>query len=136
MKERNHLLLIVLCLICFSCKPENGLEVELANSIKSLDNRLLNDNKSVVIIPGEGCGGCISNATAQVIDHIDSLNVNVIFTGVGDAKLLKLEIGEEFLDRPDVFFDAESILMETHIASIYPRIVSVKRKKIESINQF
>ena len=81
--------------------------------------------KSIIVIPYEGCSGCISNTTAFVKEHIDTLRSNIIFTGIEDFKILKLKIGPKVLKSDKVYFDLDNKLMQKEFASIYPQIVTV-----------
>ncbi len=94
--------------------------------------------KTVVVIPNEGCGGCISNATRYMIEHIDALNNStcVIFTGIKDLKLFKLQVNNTFLNRSDVFIDANNELFKGEMSSIYPQIIYVEEGEVIDVVVF
>ena len=126
----------LLLVLLSSCKNEGEIYTELLEGLNKVNIKLTEGETDVIIIPGAGCGGCISLVTSYVLDHIDTLSSNVVFTGVGDMKLFRLEVGKEFLTNPKVFVDTENFLMNTKISSIYPRQLMFNGNKIEKVIDF
>lgn len=85
----------------------------------------------ILIIPREGCGGCISGVTYYVVKNYDKLDADltVVFTGVGDLKLLKEQVGEAFIDKPNVIIDTSGYFQAPKIVSNYPTLVRLDLKK-------
>ncbi len=132
-KINPHLILLLILGLCGLQACSDGEKESMRATILDIDNQLLQSSNDIIIIPGEGCGGCISNATSYIMEHIDSLDVNVVLTGVGDMKLLRLELGD-LLQRSNVFVDSKNLLMNPLIASVYPRIVKLKNGSINEVN--
>lgn len=128
----------VLLVLLSSCKSEEENYIELTTSLSKVNVQLTEGETGVIIIPGagSGCGSCISQATSYVLDYIDTLSSNVVFTGVVDMKLFRLEVGDDFLANPKVFIDKENHLMNTHVSSIYPRQLTFSGKKIKRVVDF
>ncbi|MFQ5447802.1 MAG: hypothetical protein ACE5FF_12790 [Saprospiraceae bacterium] len=83
--------------------------------------------KSCIVIPDEGCSGCIKKSTLFVVNKIDSLsNTLIIFTGVRDMKVLSMKVGKEFLLRKNVLIDSSDILKNPAFSSIYPQKIELK----------
>lgn len=95
----------------------------------------MNDSiEQAFVIPNEGCGGCISNATNYVYNNIDTLsNSIIIFTKVRDKKLLKNQLGDTFLSRKNVFIDKKNFA-SIDLNTIYPKIYTLKNRKVVDEN--
>lgn len=117
----KKLVLLLTVISLFSCHTNEKFKI-LSEDLKIIDHDQSNFKK-VIIIPNEGCTGCISNATAFIKENIDSLKSNVIFTGIQDFKVLKFKIGNKVLNSKKVYFDRENKFMQKEIASIYPQMV-------------
>ncbi len=94
----------------------------------------------IVVVPGAGCGGCISEATYFLVKNYDNMvdGVTIVFTGVNDRKLLKNEVGEHFLSKPNVKIDKDNYFLAPEIASNYPQVITFKERsnEIEDIKNF
>lgn len=118
------------------CSHSDSQIVRLEKKLVLINEDILTAG-SIIVIPREGCGGCIQNATSFVIKKIDSIGSIVIFTGVNDKKLLRAQLGEKFISNTGkYFFDTGNLLMESHLTSIYPVIILIKDSKIQSIETF
>lgn len=108
-----------------SCSsPEDKIIVDLLNPY-------IGNTKSstgLVIIPREGCGGCINSTTVFMKKYLPQLeNTFVIYTGVEDKKLFKLQVGEDFLKNSKVIIDSENNLLRNEIIpGVYPRLYVIK----------
>lgn len=81
----------------------------------------------MLVIPGEGCPGCISDAADFATQKIDSMkNVMVIFTRVLDRKLLKLKFPNRFLTHERVRIDTDNVLSQTNLLGAYPVVFYLK----------
>ncbi|WP_339693905.1 hypothetical protein [uncultured Roseivirga sp.] len=91
----------------------------------------------IIVIPGEGCGGCISSATYFVTENYESLrDVAIVFTGVQDTKLLKNQIGDEFLNKENVFIDSNNFLMKREVRSSYPYTLKMSSSRVTDFTLF
>lgn len=70
-----------------SCSTKAGKYKLYSETIQNSFNIDLNDFSKVIIIPNEGCTGCISGATSFVINTLgDSDSTAIIFTRIRDKK--------------------------------------------------
>jgi hypothetical protein len=126
-------------LLLFSyCKnPDNGRFVELDKGFRiTLPPDALENSRLCIIIPRSGCGGCIDNAVQYLKTKMDSLkDVNIVITGISDKKLLKLELGSDFLSRKNVYLDTNRAFQGVKIISSYPQIVSMKDGRATEIHE-
>ncbi len=119
------------------CAAKSKYETYQSRLMELGGNKLANNYSAVVLIPQEGCGGCISNATQFITEHIDSLNrVAIIFTGVRDKKLLKLRIDSRFFTRDNVYFDDNNLFMHLDVASTYPQLLHIKDGQVALVETF
>jgi len=131
-------------LICFTCSI-----VSMACYKKRLDEKQQsyhdavekNDINSlkVLVIPRAGCGGCISGVTYYVVKNYDRLDTSmaIVFTGVGDLKLLKNQVGADFLNKPNVIIDKDSYFQSSTIVSDYPTLVKLnQQREMQSVVNF
>ncbi|MCO6359166.1 hypothetical protein BXY85_1643 [Roseivirga pacifica] len=89
--------------------------------------------KYVLLLPGEGCSGCISS-TEKFVKTLDSSDeILVIFTSIRSKKVLKLKTGIN-LDQEFLVFDENSILNEGRTYSIYPTLFNLEKGKVSSFD--
>lgn len=90
----KYIPLFVLCLLVVSCKP--GFNEEL---IERIENDIDLSNYSLVVVtPGAGCPGCISQAEYFVAESKDRDDYLFIFTNIQSHKLLRLKMKEQGMD--------------------------------------
>ena len=53
-----------------------------------------------------------------------------------DFKLLKIQIGADFLNQRHVTIDTNHVFMRTGVNSIYPQILSIKNSKIINVANY
>lgn len=114
-----------LILLFASCSEGNKNSGLYKNA---LNQNHIEHQKYVVVVPGAGCGGCISNATYFLVNNYSKIkdSVTIVFTGVMDKKLLKNEVGEEFLKNSNVKIDQDNYFLAPEIVSNYPQVISFK----------
>jgi hypothetical protein len=98
------------------------------------ESQRISQYSKVITIPKQGCSGCISGATDYVITTIDSLaesNVAVVFTDINDTKELRLILGEEVLEKSNLYIDKVGVIA-TKFPSIYPQVFEKDKSKIIS----
>lgn len=123
-------------LLHYSCTSNTANEL-FNNTLINISPNLTN-YEAVIIIPNEGCGGCINDATYFVIENINSFtkNIAIVFTGIKDMKLFKLQIPSHFIERNNVFIDHSNYLDNREISSIYPQALFLEKKKVKSTEVF
>lgn len=124
---KNSLCLLVLIFGIVSC--HNSEYKKIASQLESVDSKILNNDYNIVLIPGEGCGGCISNATKFVVENIDVLEIQVVFTKIGDLKLLKNTLPPNFVEHERVYFDIDNLLDFPKL-TIYPLEMQIKNRLV------
>lgn len=137
MKEIAYTSIIIITISLTGCvfkiKEDSGY---IEERLSLLSPALLQAD-SIIIIPNEGCGGCIKNATSFIIDNIDSINMPVIFTRINDKKLLSIHLGTNLLSKTDkVYLDYNNHLSEVPEFSVYPTKICLTKQKINSITTF
>jgi len=123
------LLLMITLIMLLSCGKKNSPKYAVID--KSLGTILnkdeINNSHYCVVIPRAGCGGCIDNASMYVKRNISKFkNVQVIFTGVVDRKLLHLELGDIVLKLPNVHIDKADLFQDLKVKSIYPQVLTLE----------
>ncbi|MEL6560862.1 MAG: hypothetical protein AAFQ94_21890 [Bacteroidota bacterium] len=145
-KLKSFNLLVLIWLLFISCndttkdKAEEFLKSRYAKTIQalqSIDSSLIKSDL-VVIIPNEGCGGCISNATSYLTENISDIKakVAVVFTGIRDKKLFRLQVDKDFLKLESVYIDEDNYFLDSDLSSVYPQMISLKNEEVTSIQTF
>ena len=128
--------ILLLFLLTISCDNEY---ITWQNAINQFYFQALDSIDNIVIIPNEGCGGCITNVTHFFIENYKGKyesNTILVFTGVKDLKQLKIDIGQSLLKYPNVYVDKKNIFRHNTLSSIYPILIALKNIKVFSINIF
>lgn len=131
MQKINLIIYITILFICSSCNNQkekyiNSVRVEL----EKLDNQFLNNYSYVVIIPGSGCSGCITEAENFYIKNKENKKIFFVFTDILSIKSIKLKVGKDVIERENVFFDKKNaFLSNDYNEKIYPLIFNIKEKE-------
>lgn len=129
-------IILIICAIALgavSCSDDFGEFESRLEKITKIEDSL----DKIIVIPGEGCGGCINNATYYVINNYDRLgSALIIFTGVEDQKLLRNQLGADFLNHPNVLLDSDNHFMDKEVISSYPYILSIRNGSIVTYDVF
>ena len=122
---------LLLLLSLFACKPQHA---DLLHAIQTVDNKLL-PSGHYVIIPNQGCEGCISTAEDFVKRHYaSSQDVKYIFTRVQSVKLLRIKLGREVMGSNKILVDSGNVIRYPEKEKdIYPMIVTMKDGMIARI---
>jgi len=89
------------------------------------------DYKYLIIIPNSGCSGCITNAETFFIENKERTDVFFVFTRVQSRRELQLRVGEENLNRSNVYIDSNNRLYFKEFEdSVYPVIFSFQDNEI------
>jgi len=85
----------------------------------------------IVIIPGSGCAGCISNAERFFQNNVTNEKTKFILTHNASVKNLTLRVGKENIALPNVLIDKEDLFyLSKHAERIYPYAFYVNNGKI------
>ena len=99
-----------------------------------LDNKLniTNDIQYVVIIPNEGCGGCISHMEDFYNRHKNNKSILYIFTNIVSKKILINKIGSP---NENTILDYKNEIMNYYPNDkrIYPCILEIYNRKIKEV---
>lgn len=140
MKSRIRFFLIIFILFEFSgCKNDKHNEYDYLNDTLEKIHMSLNNYSIILVIPNEGCSGCIKEATQYAIEKVDAIDKEttaVIFTGIGDMKLFKLHVDNSFLVNRNVFIDDNNYFMNSEVSSVYPQTIKLKNRKVISKEVF
>lgn len=119
------------CLFLLSCAPRHE---EVLKALQALDTQMLSTGY-YVIIPNQGCEGCISTAESFVRQHYASKqHIKYVFTRVSSLKLLKIKLGSDVTGSHKVLLDtANTIRYPDHGNEIYPMIVHIRDRHITNI---
>ncbi|WP_296623271.1 hypothetical protein [Marivirga sp.] len=124
------LLFIFIPVLLFNCTNEFK---SLENELLSIDEDIL--DRDLIIIPKEGCTGCILNVTYYAEQNIDSINKNVLFTVIQDLKLFRLKVDSALLNHKQVYIDEKNVIKSRNIG-IYPVLIEANNGKIISVSEF
>jgi len=138
---KNYLLLILMFLCLFSCTSINEKKVQprdanldsLLSSIKAVDKQFSPDTRSVyLILPNEGCEGCISTAEQYVLSNFKkNENMKFIFTRITSKKILKAKLTDSVLRYPNILLDTINLIsFPDKSKSIYPLVVLVEKGNV------
>ncbi|NSL89244.1 hypothetical protein ECE50_020550 [Chitinophaga sp. Mgbs1] len=136
MKSLYILLLPVAMLACNSRQhkePEDKLAAFINTAFPG------DGQKNVIVIPGTGCGGCITGVEKEVVNLCRKGDVKVIFTGIRSLKILKSRIGDSVLHHKNVYVDQEDkfykVTTDKQDLWPYPVRVTVDGDKLTGISK-
>ena len=132
----KKLMLGLLLVGAVACSESASEYPAFSEAVSAITAANVNQDDVIVVIPGEGCGGCISNATSFMYEKVDEAGIKVVFTGVEDKKLLALQLGDDFLARDNVYLDSDNLFMHQELKSIYPRILTTKNGSVDEVIDF
>jgi hypothetical protein len=125
MPSKNSILsrlgLLLSIIMMFACQTKNSIEISGTLRQEKLHELVEQYPKAehILIIPGSGCEGCISNAENFVITRNtekDDGKFLYIFTNISSPKILKLRLGSAYSE-DDIHLDLKN---ELQYKSIYP----------------
>lgn len=134
MKSLKLIILVLLVICSFSCSHQDIKNRQINKKIKShYENfQSIKKYKAIILIPREGCGGCISDATSKTRELLmKRRDILLIFTDVTDMKLLKIQFGNNLLKDPNVSIDIPNLFVDKRVSSIYPQIFYLKNGKCD-----
>ena len=97
----------------------------------------INTYNRLLVIPSEGCSGCISSATAFVINDLKYEDSTlVVYTDIKDLKFFKLNVGSVLEDYNFVILDLDNTFSTPSIKSIYPQFWKISDGFVVSVYSF
>jgi hypothetical protein len=128
----NVRLIFSLLILCTACSEDHA---SLYHNIHALDNNMPATG-TYIIIPNQGCEGCISQAEAYVKKNITAQdNIRYIFTRIQSTKLLKIKLGADIMSSNKVLLDTANIIeYPDKKKEIYPMTVTLSNHKISHVS--
>ena len=111
----------------------NSYNVTLHNELMVYTDHVLDMKKEnptkTIIIPEEGCAGCISEAEDFYMANKERKDLFFIFTNISSIKSIKLRVGKDVEDKENVFLDIDNdFLSEQFNENIYPIVFDIRDK--------
>jgi hypothetical protein len=116
---------------CTNKESYSNVHYSIEKTIGKID-----ENQVVVVIPNQGCDGCISVAEKFVKNNFRKhTNLKIIFTKIHSRKLLKFHLGDSIINNSAVFLDTIDQVKYPNLESeIYPMIVYYEQSCIAKID--
>lgn len=126
-------IVLLFCIIFGGCTRPQKLSWD--NSLFAIASPVWN-TQAIVVIPNQGCPGCISEAESFVSKNVDRFeNIIYVFTRINSRKLLKIKLGDSVINKKNIRFDVENkIVYPVKEKSIYPMIVHLKNLTVSRID--
>lgn len=123
-------------LLLYSCQKNEYhialtrlVEMHLADSIDQYD--------LIVLIPGSGCTGCITQAEDYFLRNVQNERIKFILTKNHSNKGLSIRLGKSNLRRNNVWIDQGDVFyLEEYEERIYPMVISIRDGRIDKIANF
>lgn len=124
----HFLLFTVLILTFVTCTSPLDYEDSVRKALtKEMPLEFWEKCEKIVLIPGSGCSGCITDAENYFVRHVQDSDTWFIFTNVLSVKELKIRVGAEKLKAPNVYLDLENkFYFASYANAIYPCVIYVK----------
>lgn len=133
MHRINFLIIITIILqITIGCKSDNKKAFQdCVNLVKEqLSNRKID---FIVIIPNQGCAGCISYMEDFYIHNNENPSIAFVFTNITSLKILKMKIK---INDSSTYLDIDNRIMDYYPENkkLYPCIIELNDGKIKSVH--
>lgn len=131
--------IVKLTLILFllvGCK-ENKFEIydPLIKEIKQ--NKVdLGQYDVIMLVPSEGCGGCINGAESFLVNSYDKASKKkmlFVVTGHSSKKTLRIRLGEKVLNNPDIIADYKHLFDKPPFMGDYPKVMYLENGNIVDV---
>lgn len=130
---KDLVFIVLSCLFLVGCQQKKDYVKQVTTKLECLDKNPIGIYSFVIIIPEEGCSGCISEAEDFYMVNKNREDIFFIFTNIRSAKSLGLRMGKDIKDRENVFLDTKDDFLSLDInENIYPIVFYVQNK--DSIN--
>ncbi len=116
-------------ILFLSCKNSNN---NLYKELTKLPNLKLNMVDYILIVPNQGCGGCITYAEEFYNKNKESDNLYFIFTQIASLKNIKSKLK---LNSSNTYIDAKNSFVKffPEDMKIYPCLIAIVNGKIKTI---
>ena len=123
-----RLISCIIIVFFFSCSnPKEEYINRVCCKLSELNTPIMGVYSYVIIIPGSGCSGCITDAENFYIRNKDSKKIFFIFTDVLSVKSIKLKVGKNVMEKTNVYFDMnDDFLSNDYKENVYPLIFNIK----------
>ena len=139
MKLIKYLVALLLFSSCISDKNEKGeqdRDLKILNAVSSFSSEYqLPSKKYTIILPNQGCIGCITVAEQFLMDHYQDDRCLFILSSIVSIKSLKNRLEEKLLNSANVVLDTENILGSKINQFIYPIVIIEENNKKKIIFQ-
>lgn len=125
MKRFLYLLIVLILASCHKDVKES-YEIAISTVFPDVDNLSVD---YVVIIPNQGCGGCITYAEEFYKKYAGCNNIRYIFTNILSVKMLNLRLE---INKNNTYLDSHNNVLKIlpSKAKIYPSIVKIDSGKV------
>lgn len=108
----------------------------LQDQISKIDSHAKRQSRKIyLVLPNQGCEGCISTVEDFAIKNYRNKNLAFIFTRVNSRKLLRIKLTDKVLKQPNVFIDLNNIISYPKSdMQIYPMIVFTENGKVTNVD--
>lgn len=113
-----------------SCNNQNVVIEKFSSSLYEIvSDSALSDTDYIIIIPNQGCGGCITGAEKFYEENKDASNVIFIFTNIISQKILNQKVS---ITHHNTYIDKTNIVLRAYPKgkSIYPCALTLRNKII------
>lgn len=134
MINMKFLFYLLMLSILTSCK-QNDYETFLIDKIQNIFGNEIRTIDAFVILPGQGCSGCISEGEKFLIENSRNYpNVRFVLTKIVSKKILKQKIGGAIYNAPNVYIDSLGVFTSTTFhETIYPVILYAEQGELVDI---
>lgn len=123
---RNYLLYVFCAFVCMFVVSCHGSELkDFKSSVVKIFPDIERDSVDYIIIPNQGCGGCITYAEGFYDDHKFAGNIRYIFTNIVSIKMLKAKLE---INKNNTHLDSDNEIIKSlpPNAKIYPSVIVMK----------
>jgi hypothetical protein len=123
---RKYIIILFILVSCKSPKKpgDNISKDDFKEFLLAQHIKLANYNK-IIIIPGVGCGGCISDAQATYLKNYKDVATLYIFTAITDLKMVNNMLPSDAHQFKNIIIDKTNYLVDHGFKSIYPSEVII-----------
>lgn len=107
----------------------------LGEKVQTYFSDEMKELEAIIILPNQGCGGCISEVEYFLIYDSKKYNhVKFILTNIYSKKILYQKLGDSICHASNVYLDLDNHFVKTTFKEAqYPAILYVEEEKIEKI---
>ena len=131
MKNKYLIALACLFMVCFSSCRQQDYYSAMSEKIAQEMGDELEKYDNIVVFPGSGCTGCITEAENFFFTNIHNERIKFILTFITSRKGMTMRLGAENIAKENVLIDDKNTfyLVDYH-DKIYPVIAFVENGKI------